>query len=83
MQLKALWVESSIYSYSPTQFHFIINPKPRIERLSECGLDCVDEAHCVRDAVEGQSSCTVIHIHSYSTADDGLNRESSPYFIVP
>ncbi len=28
----------------------------------------VDEVHCVRDAVEGQSFCTVIHIHSYSPA---------------
>ncbi len=60
----------------------ITNPHPRIERLSECGLDPVDEAHCVRDAVEGQSSCTVIHIHSYSTAD-GFYREISPYVIVP
>jgi len=25
----------------------MIDPKPRIERLSECGLDCVDEVHCV------------------------------------
>jgi len=49
-----------------TQFHCWpqIKPKSRIERLSECGLKCVDEGHCVRDAVEGQSSCTVIHIHS-------------------
>ena len=53
-----------------------------MERLSECGLDCVDEAHCVRDAVEGQSSCTVIHIHSYSSAD-GLYREISVCVIVP
>ncbi|ROI79367.1 hypothetical protein DPX16_7255 [Anabarilius grahami] len=52
-----------------------------IERLSECGLDCVDEDHCVRDAVEGQSSCIVIHIHSYSTAD-GLYREFCLYVIV-
>ncbi len=58
-----------------------MNSKPRIEVLSECGLDCVDEAHCVRDAVEGQSSCTVIHKHSYSTAD-GLSRETSLYVIV-
>ncbi len=59
----------------------IINSEARIERLSECGLDCVDEAHCVRDAVEGQSSCTVIHKHSYSPAD-GLYRENSLYCIV-
>ncbi len=35
----------------------------------------------VSDAVEGQSSCTVIHKHSYSPAD-GLYRENSPYVIV-
>src|SRR4029434_4392400 len=40
-------------------------PKPRVECVSECGLDSVQEGHCVRDAVEGQSSCPVIHIHSY------------------
>ncbi len=57
------------------------NIKPSIERLSECGLDCVDEAHCVRDAVEGQSSCTVIHKHSYFTAD-GLHRETMLFVIV-
>jgi len=34
--------------------------------VSECGLDCVYEDQCVRDAVEGQSSCTAIHTHSYS-----------------
>ncbi|KAI5614197.1 hypothetical protein C0J50_9137, partial [Silurus asotus] len=33
---------------------------------SECGVDSVEEPHRIRDAVEGQSSCTVIHIHSYS-----------------
>ncbi len=59
----------------------MIDPKPRIERLSECGLDCVDEAYCVRDAVEGQSSCTVIHKHSYSP-NDGLHRETSLDVIV-
>jgi len=86
MQLKALWVEHNarVYSDSSTQFHWWFdfkNIKPRIERLSECGLDCVDEVHCVRDAVEGQSSCTVIHKHSYSFAG-GLYREISLYVIV-
>ena len=33
-----------------------MNPKPRIEGLSEGGLDSVQEGHGVRDAVEGQSS---------------------------
>ncbi|CAB1421337.1 unnamed protein product [Pleuronectes platessa] len=31
-----------------------------IERLSECGLDSVEESHGVRDSVEGQNTCTVI-----------------------
>ncbi|TNN59252.1 hypothetical protein EYF80_030537 [Liparis tanakae] len=33
-----------------------------IERLSECGLDSVEESHGVRDAVEGQNTCTVIQL---------------------
>ena len=44
----------------------IIETKPRIEGLSECGLDSVEEGHCVRDTVEGQSTCLVIQVHSYS-----------------
>ncbi len=53
MQLKALWVGIShqVYSDSSAQFYWWsseINPKPRTERLSECGLDCVDEVHCVK-----------------------------------
>ncbi len=59
-----------------TQFQWSINSKPRIERLSECGVDSVNEGHCVRDAVEGQSSCTVIHIHSYSRGDGDLRKLS-------
>ncbi len=71
-----------------TQFYFLnwskcsINSKARIERLSECGVDSVNEGHCVRDAVEGQSSCTVIHIHSYSRGA-GDYREFSVFVIVP
>ncbi len=44
---------SSVCSDSSTLSHWWsrTNQKPRIERLSECGLDCVDEDHCVRDAV--------------------------------
>ncbi len=56
--------------------------KPRIKVLSECGLDSVDESHCVRDAVEGHNSCSEIHIHSYS-AGAGGNREFSLFVIVP
>ncbi|KAL0146549.1 hypothetical protein M9458_058180 [Cirrhinus mrigala] len=53
-----------------------------MEWLRECGLDCVDEALCVFvDVVEGENSCTVIHIHSYCTAD-GLHRETSQHAVV-
>ena len=40
--------------------------KSSIERFSECGLDSVEESHGVRDAVEGQNTCTVIQVHSNS-----------------
>ncbi len=39
----------------------------------------VNEGHCVRDAVEGQSSCTVIHIHSYSRGDGDYREKSVCY----
>ncbi|CAB1414739.1 unnamed protein product [Pleuronectes platessa] len=39
-----------------------INPNSGIERLSECGLDSVEESQGVRDAVEGQNTCTVIQL---------------------
>ncbi len=83
MQLNALWVESLnlLWFINTVSLMILYKHKPRIERLSECGLDCVDEDHCVRDAVEGQSSCTVIHKHCYSTAD-GLYTEISPYVFT-
>ena len=56
-----------------------MNLKPRIEGLSECGLDSVQEGHGVRDAVEGLS-CPVIQVHSYS---GGGNRDLSYLIIVP
>uniref|UniRef100_A0A3Q3NJD9 SH3 domain-containing protein n=1 Tax=Labrus bergylta TaxID=56723 RepID=A0A3Q3NJD9_9LABR len=37
-----------------------------VERLSEPGLDSVEESHGFRDAVEGQNTCAVIQVHSYS-----------------
>ncbi|TRZ00416.1 hypothetical protein DNTS_026743 [Danionella cerebrum] len=43
----------------------------QIEGLSEGGPDAVDEAHCVRDAVERENSCSSIHIDSYSRAAGG------------
>ncbi len=49
--------------------------------MSECGLDSVDEGHCVRDAVEGQNPCSVIHIHSYSRGA-GEYREFRFFVIV-
>ncbi|KAI3374170.1 hypothetical protein L3Q82_006029 [Scortum barcoo] len=50
----------------------IIAPKPKssIERLSERGLDSVEESHGFRDAVEGQNTCSVIQDLSYSTVSD-------------
>ena len=44
----------------------IIKPKSSTERLSECGLDSVEESHGFRDAVEGQNTCCVIQVHSNS-----------------
>ncbi|KAI3374627.1 hypothetical protein L3Q82_021202, partial [Scortum barcoo] len=38
----------------------MIKPKSSIERLSERGLDSVEESHGFRDAVEGQNTCSVI-----------------------
>ena len=43
-----------------------MKPKPRIERLSECGLESVQEGHCVRDAIKGQRAGIKVQIHSYS-----------------
>ncbi|RXM92649.1 hypothetical protein EOD39_19911, partial [Acipenser ruthenus] len=48
-----------------------INPKPRIERLSECGLESVQEGHCVRDAIKGQRAGIKVQIHSYSGGAGG------------
>ena len=37
-----------------------------IEMFSERGLDSVKEGHCVRDAEEGQNTCLVNQVHSYT-----------------
>ncbi|XP_023255262.1 hippocampus abundant transcript 1 protein-like, partial [Seriola lalandi dorsalis] len=37
-------------------------PESSIERLSECGLDSVEESHGFRDAVKGQNTCCVIQL---------------------
>ncbi|KAI3366636.1 hypothetical protein L3Q82_009324 [Scortum barcoo] len=39
-----------------------VKPKSSMERLSERGLDSVEESHGFRDAVEGQNTFTVIQI---------------------
>ncbi len=49
-------------------------PKPQDRAAEWMCLDCVDEVHCVRDAVEGQSSCTVIHKHSILLLMDSTER---------
>ena len=49
----------------------MLKSKPRIEGLSEFGLDSVEEGHCVQDTVEGQSSCLVIQVHSYYSGGAG------------
>lgn len=56
--------------FSLTQFDFAGygDPKSRIKWLGKCGVYFVQKSHCVRDTVEAQSSCPVIHIHSYSGA---------------
>ena len=54
---------------------FTVEPKARIQWLSECGVYFVQKSHCIRDTVERQSSCLVINIHSYSRGGGGLMRE--------
>ncbi|TNN59262.1 hypothetical protein EYF80_030547 [Liparis tanakae] len=51
-----------------------------VERLSECGLDSVDESHGFRDAVEGQSTCSVVQVDS---DDGGLRTRDESLSVVP
>lgn len=61
----------------------IPNPKPRIEGLSECGVERVQVGECVRgDAVEGQSACWPVQVHSYSLGAGGGDRYGSAFIIV-
>src|SRR4029434_4751733 len=61
-----------------------INPKPRIEGLSECGVERVQVGECVRgDAVEGQSAGRPVQVHSYCAGAGGGVRYVSAYIIVP
>lgn len=55
--------------------------KAKIEGLSECGLDSMEQGHCVRDAVETQTSCPVIQVYSYPRG--GWSGYSSGHVIVP
>ena len=60
------WNDFSLSELTELSRASIIKIKSSIERLSECGLDSVEESHGVRDAVEGQNTCTVIQVHSNS-----------------
>ena len=61
------------------------NPKSRIKRLSECGVEGVEVDQWVRgDSVEGQSSSRTVHIHCYSTrGGGGAQGEVCHSVIVP
>lgn len=37
-----------------------------MEGLSELGLDTVEDSHCFGDTVEGQNTCPVVQVHSFS-----------------
>ncbi|KAK6291488.1 hypothetical protein J4Q44_G00382540 [Coregonus suidteri] len=61
-----------------------MNPKPWIEGLSECGVECVQVGQCVRgDSVEGQSAGWPVQIHSYSVGSGGGDVYGSGLIIVP
>ncbi|KAK6291402.1 hypothetical protein J4Q44_G00381680 [Coregonus suidteri] len=61
-----------------------MNPKPWIEGLSECGVECVQVGQCVRgDSVEGQSAGWPVQIHSYSVGAGGGDVYGSVLIIVP
>ena len=70
-----------------TQGHWgvsIPNPKPWIEGLSECGVECVQVGQCVRgDSVEGQSAGWPVQIHSYSVGAGGGDVYDSEIVIMP
>ena len=63
-----VWNDFCLFQFTQLSWDSIIIRKTEssIERLSECGLDSVEESHGVRDAVEGQNTCSVIQVHSYS-----------------
>src|SRR4029434_9719796 len=59
------------------------NPKPRIEGLSECGVERVLVGECVRgDAVERQSAGRPVQVHSYCAGGGGGGRYVSVFIIV-
>lgn len=51
--LSLKWLKSEFTEHSRASR---INVESSTERLRECGLDCVEESHMVRDAVEGQKT---------------------------
>ena len=59
LSLKGL---PSIWVYRTQQSLQSRKKESSIERLSECGVDSVEESHGFRDAVEGQNACTVIQV---------------------
>ena len=68
-----------------TQRHWGIRcpePKPRIERFSECGVEGVEVDQWVRDSVEGQSASRTVHIHCYSTRGGGGGVRDLSFLIV-
>ena len=79
------WNVVCLFEFTHLSSASMIKPKSSIERLSESGLGSVEESHGVRDAVEGQNTCTVIQVHSNSVALrtwDGSVDIVVPKFII-
>lgn len=61
----------------------IPDPKPRIQRFSECGVEGVKVDQFVRgDTVEGQSPSRTVHIHCKSVRDRGEGQAGVDFSIV-
>ncbi|TNN42920.1 Leucine-rich repeat-containing protein 75A [Liparis tanakae] len=63
-QLSTAFMKQAFITKEKHHMRKKINYKSKsgIERLSECGLDSVEESHGVRDAVEGQNTCSGIQL---------------------
>ncbi|XP_044206761.1 uncharacterized protein LOC122981945 [Thunnus albacares] len=80
-------VPGAVSPPSTTIFHFVQRgtqrhrgtrpePKPRIQRLSECNVEGVEVDQCARgDSVEGQNASRTVHIHYYSVRGRGGEEE--------